>query len=307
MFWQTVTFSLSLVGIGAAISLINPPDPVRRTNMYAKPPVNPFKEAVAATGLVEAYEENILIGASVEGLVKNVFFQAGDKVKAGDLLLQLDDRLQVAQVELQARNVEVAQATLEKNISQLERLTAVKDQRAVSVEDLRNKEYDVKVAKQQVAAANAALQEALTALELTKIISPKDGIVLRSTLRKGEFANFIPIDPVDSLNPAMVIGVTSTLQIRADIDEQNAYRIRPGQKAIGYTRGTLLVDFPLQFERIEPFCIPKRNLSSAANERIDTRVLQVIFTFQPDEHYPVYVGQQVDVFIEAPVGIESRN
>jgi hypothetical protein len=140
-------------------------------------------------------------------------------------------------------------------------------------------------------------------LELTKITSPKDGVILRSDLRKGEFANFIPIDPIDTTTPSIVIGVTSTLQMRVDVDEQSAYRIRPNQKAIGYTRGTLLVPFALKFHHIEPFCIPKVNLSSAADERIDTRVLQVIYTFEPNEDYPVYVGQQVDVFIEAPVGL----
>jgi HlyD family secretion protein len=308
MFWQLVTFSLSLLGVCGAVSLINyPPDPIHETNMYAPPPVNPFKEAVAATGLVEAYEENILIGVPVEALVKNVYVQAGDRVKAGDLLLELDDRLAIAQVELQKQNVKVAQATWEKNISQLSRLNAVKDERAVSLEDLRNKEYDVKVADEQIAAAKAALQSAITALELTKITSPKDGVILRSTLRTGEFANFIPIDPVDSLVPALVIGVIDTLQIRADVDEQNAYRVRPGQKAVAYTRGTLLVEFPLTFQRIEPFCIPKRNLSSAANERIDTRVLQVIYTFEPNKDYPVYVGQQVDIFIEAPIAEGNSN
>jgi HlyD family secretion protein len=305
MFWQLMTFSLSLVGICAAVSLVNyPPEPVHETNMYAPPPVNPFKEAVAATGLVEACGENILIGVPVEALVKKVCVQVGDRVKEGDLLLELDDRLQVAEVALQKKNVKVAQATLGKNLSQLSRLSSVRDQRAVSIEDLRNKEYDVKVATEQVAAAEAALQQAMTALELTKIRSPKDGIILRSSLRKGEFANVIPVDPIDSLAPAMVVGVISPLQIRADIDEQNAYRIKPGQKAIAYTRGTLLVALPLEFQRIEPFCIPKRNLSSLSDERIDTRVLQVIFTFQPNEQYPVYVGQQVDVFIEAPVGLQ---
>lgn len=302
MFWQLCTFSFSLLGVCAAISLVNyPPEPIHQTHMYAKPPTNPFKEAVAGTGLVEACGENIRIGVSVEGLVKEVYVQVGDKVLKGDLLLQLDDRTQMAQIAIERDAVEVAKATLQKNISQYERLTAVKNSSAVSLEDLRNKEYDVKIAKEQLAEANKSLEAAITALELTQIRSPKEGTILRSTLRPGEFASFIPVDPIDAFNAPLVVGVTNVLQIRADIDEQNAYRVRPGQKAIGYTRGTLLVAMPLEFQRIEPFCIPKRNLSSASDELIDTRVLQVIYTFQPSEDYPVYVGQQVDVFIEAPV------
>jgi hypothetical protein len=49
--------------------------------------------------------------------------------------------------------------------------------------------------------------------------------------------------------------------------------------------------------RIEPYILPKKSLSGESTERVDTRVLQIIFRFQnPD--FPVYVGQQMDVFIQ---------
>jgi HlyD family secretion protein len=49
--------------------------------------------------------------------------------------------------------------------------------------------------------------------------------------------------------------------------------------------------------RIEPFVIPKRSLTGDSAERVDTRVLQIIFELDRPE-VPLYVGQQVDVFIE---------
>ncbi|MFN9739877.1 MAG: hypothetical protein ACK59R_15320, partial [Pseudomonadota bacterium] len=59
---------------------------------------------------------------------------------------------------------------------------------------------------------------------------------------------------------------------------------------------------PAQFVRFEPLVIPKRSLTGNSAERVDTRVLQVVFAF-PREKLPVYVGQQMDVMIEArPVG-----
>jgi len=54
----------------------------------------------------------------------------------------------------------------------------------------------------------------------------------------------------------------------------------------------------LEFVRIDPYILPKRSLTGDNSERVDVRVLQVIYRFKPPA-FPVYVGQQMDVFIEA--------
>jgi hypothetical protein len=55
----------------------------------------------------------------------------------------------------------------------------------------------------------------------------------------------------------------------------------------------------LKFVRVEPFAEPKRSLTGAGNERIDTRVLQVIYALESPPR-TVYVGQQIDVFLAGP-------
>jgi hypothetical protein len=65
-------------------------------------------------------------------------------------------------------------------------------------------------------------------------------------------------------------------------------------------KGDPSVAFPLEFVRVEPYIIPKVSLTGAGTERVDTRVLQVIFSLERPENPPIYVGQQVDVFIDAP-------
>ena len=55
---------------------------------------------------------------------------------------------------------------------------------------------------------------------------------------------------------------------------------------------------PLRFVRFEPFVVPKRSLTGDSTERVDTRVLQVIYRVERDD-LPLFVGQQVDVFIDA--------
>ena len=120
------------------------------------------------------------------------------------------------------------------------------------------------------------------------------GTILQVNVRPGEYASATP------KSPAMILGDMDNLQVRADIDEQNATRIREGQKAYGYLKGDPSVTFPLEFIRVEPYVIPKVSLTGSSTERVDTRVLQVIYSLARPADLPLYVGQQVDVFIEAP-------
>jgi len=55
--------------------------------------------------------------------------------------------------------------------------------------------------------------------------------------------------------------------------------------------------------RFEPYVIPKKNLTGDNTERVDTRVLQVIYALE--RNAPVYVGQQMDIYIESPHSLGS--
>ncbi len=306
MFWQIMTFIVAALGIAGAIAISNYPPPAPElTVMYSPPPANPYKEAVAASGLVEAYEDNIFLGVQVEGIVQDVHCKVGDKVEENQLLFATDSSLQQAKVDIAHANLEVAKAQLEKNLSQLSRLTAIKDLRAVSVEDLRNKEHDVAIAQSNVKSAEAQIKGAQEELKLTETYAPKKGIILKMDLRKGEFASFFPITSSSQNDAPIVLGRTDKLQLRADIDEYNAFRVREHQEAIAYTKGVAQIRLPLTFVRFEPYCVPKKSLTAAADERVDTRVLQVIYSFDTVDNFPIYVGQQVDIFINAPLTLHT--
>ena len=62
---------------------------------------------------------------------------------------------------------------------------------------------------------------------------------------------------------------------------------------------------PLRFVRFEPFVVPKRSLTGDSTERVDTRVLQVIYRVERDD-LPLFVGQQLDVFIDAAPAEKAR-
>lgn len=272
------------------------------------PPQKPYAESVAATGILEALSENVAIGVPLPGLVTEVLVKVNDAIKKDQPLLKLDDRdLRAEQLSLQAQQeisraqIGVSEAQLAKLESQLARLTSVTDSRAVSRDDLDNRKLDVAVSQAQLAAAKAQLVAAETSLKRVALLAerltvraPRDGTIIQVNIRAGEYAATSP------KTPAMILGDTDKLQIRADIDEQNATRIRAGQPAYGYLKGDPTVTFPLEFIRVEPYVIPKVSLTGSSTERVDTRVLQVIYSLTRPLEPPLYVGQQVDVFIEAP-------
>jgi HlyD family secretion protein len=62
------------------------------------------------------------------------------------------------------------------------------------------------------------------------------------------------------------------------------------------------ISVPLQFVRIQPFVTPKIELSNQRTERVDVRVLPVLFRFKPKKGMNVYPGQLVDVYLQAKSG-----
>src|SRR4029434_10219603 len=98
-----------------------------------------------------------------------------------------------------------------------------------------------------------------------------------------------------------VLGNIDRFDVRVDVDENDAWRVATEEprRARAYVRGNPEMSADLTFVRVEPYVIPKRSLTGESTERVDTRVLQVIYSFDRGE-LPVYVGQQMDVYIEAP-------
>jgi hypothetical protein len=94
------------------------------------------------------------------------------------------------------------------------------------------------------------------------------------------------------------MGSLEELLIRVDIDENEAWRVERGARATASLRGNSGRRADLAFVRLEPYVIPKRSLTGLSTERVDTRVLQVIYSM-PADALDAFPGQQVDVFIEA--------
>jgi multidrug efflux pump subunit AcrA (membrane-fusion protein) len=147
-------------------------------------------------------------------------------------------------------------------------------------------------AEADLIAARAQLQVTLTEIERSVVRAPMDATVLQLKVRKGEYAAAGVLG-----NPLLLLGGTGPLRVRVDIDETDAIRISASAAATGQLRGGGAGTIPLRFVRFEPFVIPKRSLTGDATERVDTRVLQCIYEIG-NSAKPLFIGQQMDVFIE---------
>ena len=94
-----------------------------------------------------------------------------------------------------------------------------------------------------------------------------------------------------------MMGQIDELQVRADVDEQLAPKVSPNMKAEAWVKGNPQDKIELKLVRIEPFIVPKVSLTGSSSERVDTRVLQVIFSMVPKENQRIYVGQQMDIYL----------
>jgi multidrug resistance efflux pump len=151
---------------------------------------------------------------------------------------------------------------------------------------------DKTIALAQIKLAEAQIKQTQTDIDRTLVRAPVDGEVLQVNVRPGEYVGTPPSQAL------VVLGNSHQLHIRVDVDEHDIPRFRKDTAATASPRGRPDLHYPLKFVRVEPFVVPKKSLTGDNTERVDTRVLQVIYALDKTDKPAVYVGQQMDVFID---------
>jgi len=313
---------LAIVGLGAAIFMV-----IRgnRTVPVVQPVVPsaqaPFTSSLFGPGIVEASSENIAIGTPVSGIVTAIYVKWGDRVKAGAPLFKVDTRdleaqllpanAKVKEMEAQllpaAAKVNEAEATTAKAENRLKVGEGLEPGVSISVEEMSNRRFDTGIDKAVVASAQAQVEQIKSQIESAKaqveqikrdlevrtIRAPISGRILQMKTRLGEYAQSGVLG-----TPLMLLGDDTNLHVRVDIDENDAWRFRPCAGAVASVRGNPDIKTRLQYVRTDPDVVPKVLLTGDTTQRTDARVLQVVYSFDP-KSLPLYVGQQMDVFIEA--------
>jgi HlyD family secretion protein len=163
--------------------------------------------------------------------------------------------------------------------------------------------YDIQNAERTYTALQKASQSSAALLAKCTIRAPADGVVMAVNSGTGSYVS--PQGAYDSYTqgygPLIVMGLPqSHLQVRAYIDEILVHELPAPEKiqAQMFVRGTN-VHLPLTFVRIQPYVSPKIELSDARTERVDLRVLPMVFRFEKPKELSLYPGQLVDVYVGA--------
>jgi HlyD family secretion protein len=257
-----------------------------------KPAENPYPNGIYAEGIVESDQasgSNVSIFPEVTGVVVKVLTGEGRKVKKGTPLVLLDDSVPRAQAEAASAALKGADDTLAK----LEAAYAA-DPGAITRESLDTARSAAAAARANAAAANALLSK-------YTLRATADGVVM--TMNASETSYLSPqgvYDPyTQGYDPVITLGSPEAeLHVRCFVDEILVTRLPAPSKIRAQLaiRGSG-VRIPLQFVRTQPFVSPKIELSNQRQERVDVRVLPVIFRFAKPKDVNLYPGELVDVYI----------
>ena len=280
-------------------------EPPRATGALANAP------RVAGAGVVEPSSETIQIGTALSGLVSDLRVQPGDVVAKGQPLFTVDTRainaqLQQANAAIGEARAAIAEAQSAQSTAsrQLALYRNVDDPAAVSRSEVIRAEGEANAARSRLQLARARLEaaqataaSARTEIGRATVRAPIAGEILAVNIRPGEFLSTMG---GGGAQPFIEMGQTRPLHIRVDIDEEQAPRLALGEPATVSPRGAADQQVRARYVRAEPLVVPKRSLTNSAQERVDVRVLQIIYELPESDLFRV--GQQVDAFIPARRG-----
>ena len=181
-----------------------------------------WQTSVSTFGVVEALEV-VNVAAELSGTVSAVHINEGDRVKAGDLLLELDPEKREFALEQARQQVQHAQAALKEARLKLQRRRNLAEQETISKEVLDSAQLAVDL-------ASAAYQQALSSAQLaereladTRIFSPTDGLVDIRAVEVGE--------PVQVGASLVTLQAVQGLRVQTWVSEADIARIRAGDPA----------------------------------------------------------------------------
>jgi len=168
--------------------------------------------------------ENVIISTKKGGIIDKMLVREGDRVKKGQVLVQLDDvdaRLQVEKGEAKVQEVEASLENSRTTISRYEKLLASKVIPQQTYDDLILK---VKVDEARLTLAKTELNLARQNLLDHKIVSPIEGVINLKIASLGEYVNVAPKDEI------LTIVQMDPLDLEFFVPENWAGKIRLGSK-----------------------------------------------------------------------------
>lgn len=228
--------------------------------MTATVALGDVSETVLASGTLKPVKL-VAVGAQVSGRVTHVPVHLGQKLKAGDLIAEIDSVTQenslrtskASLANVRAQRVE-KQAILRRDQFILDRNKTMVSQRVVSQADFEAAEADVAATEAQIAALDAQIISAEVAVETaqanlgyTRITAPTDGTVLAVVSQEGQTVNAAQSTPT-----IVILGQLDVMTVRAEISEADIVKVQPGQPLYFTILGDQDFRYASTLESIEP-------------------------------------------------------
>lgn len=208
------------------------PDPVLTATVTRQD----VEQTVLASGVLQAIEQ-VDVGAQVSGQVTYLAVEAGQQVKQGDLLAEIDpliaqNNLKTAEAELASRRAQlkIKQAQLKQNELAWRRQQQMFRQEASSRADLESAEAQLAVTRAELQSAQADIDNALIKVERTKtelgynrIQAPMDGTVVSIVTRQGQ-----TLAASQTVPTLLKLANLDTMTVKAQISEADVTKVRAG-------------------------------------------------------------------------------
>ena len=242
---------------------------------------------VIDVGVIEG-AETVEIASRIPGRTARVWVKEGDRVKAGDPLLQLETR--DFRRELSRARVELQKTTAQKAFWQLEskRRTRMVKAQVISGEELVKARHEARLAAISQQAARVAVRVARDQLSYAEIRSPIAGTVTRRSIEPGEMVKPGVQSSFESVS-LLTIQDLSNLIVKIDLNQIDVAKVKLGQSV------TLRLDaFPKVSIRAEIF---KVAMASVRRPGKDVDVFPVEARLEKNNALAIRPGMTADVRI----------
>ncbi|MCK5110140.1 MAG: efflux RND transporter periplasmic adaptor subunit [Arcobacteraceae bacterium] len=173
-----ISVALISFAMGGQVSLVN-------TTTVKKGTVNPLEEFI---GTVK-FSKNSKIASQSSGAVIKINFEAGDKVKKGDILVKIDSDILDSQIKSAKALFEIAKITLENASKDYDRYKGLISKKSISQKIYDDSFFKVNSAKQNLNFAKASLDELLIQKTKKVIKAPFSGIIIEKNTEISQWLN----------------------------------------------------------------------------------------------------------------------
>jgi len=221
-----------IVGVAVYFIIVKPKlDEKKIKFTYTSLEKGAIEAVVSSTGTLEAIN-TVEVGTQISGTIKKIYVDYNDKVRAGQLLAEMDLKLLETNLINAQANLAVSQAQLNQAKEEYERDKGLFEEKVISQQKYINSKYTYDQAASTKKAAEAAVKSIKVSIGYTRITSPISGTVTERSVEEGQTV------AASFATPRMFIVAEdlSKMQILADVDESD----------IGYIIDKMEVRFTVQ-------------------------------------------------------------